>query len=596
MSRNVTSVRSPTVEVEAASPVQRMAAPRYRRVLGVDRSRLLQYATLAVLALLVVAPIAPILFQSMIDRPLYEAGKIFTLGNFTALFTEAGFGEVVVNTAVLAVLTTVLTLVIAVPMAVLVVRTKLPFGQVLGSSMQWPFYISSLILGFGWITMYGPAGFISVQVRDLVGFVPWNLYSLPGMALTEAVALAPIAYVFCANALRQADSALESAAQVCGARPLRILLTVVVPMLRPPVVYATILTFSTAIESLSVPLLYGAPTNIRVFSTFLYANGLESIQPDYGVLGAASMIILAVTIGLVFLQARVLRKAQRFISVRGKATRPRRLELGWVKWVGAVLVTVYVVFGAAVPILGLVFRSFTLIFTPLQNPFRTLTLDNYARLFSFDDYVRSITNSLVVAAVGAVVVSALALVAVIVARRSTFRFRRAVEYLAFAPQAIPGIIVGIGFFWAFALLPGGGLLGSLLQGTLVAVIIVFGFGAVPTAFSSIASSITQIGSELDNAARTSGADWLGAFARILWRLLVPAFVGAMILTFVALLKAYASALFIASPDSEVIGTTMLVLWTEGQTGSVAALATLQIAITAAVVAMAGRFMKGHAHA
>jgi iron(III) transport system permease protein len=595
MSQNVTSVR-PTGEVEVASPVRRMVAPRYRRVLGVDRSRLLQYATLAVLALLVVAPIAPILFQSVIDRPLYEAGKIFTLGNFTALFTEAGFGEVVVNTAVLAVLTTVLTLVIAVPMAVLVVRTKLPFGQVLGLSMQWPFYISSLILGFGWITMYGPAGFISVQVRDLVGFVPWNLYSLPGMALTEAVALAPIAYVFCANALRQADSALESAAQVCGARPMRILLTVVVPMLRPPVVYATILTFSTAIESLSVPLLYGAPVNIRVFSTFLYTNGLESIRPDYGVLGAASMIILAVTIGLVFLQARVLRKAQRFISVRGKATRPRRLELGWVKWVGAVLVTVYVVFGAAVPILGLVFRSFTLIFTPLQNPLRTLTLDNYARLFSFDDYVRSITNSLVVAAVGAVAVSALALVAVIVARRSTFRFRRAVEYLAFAPQAIPGIIVGIGFFWAFALLPGSGLLGSVLQGTLVAVIIVFGFGAVPTAFSSIASSITQIGSELDNAARTSGADWLGAFARILWRLLIPAFVGAMILTFVALLKAYASALFIASPDSEVIGTTMLVLWTEGQTGSVAALATLQIVITAAVVAVAGRFMKGHAHA
>jgi iron(III) transport system permease protein len=594
MSPNLTEVGARPAA--GTSPSSSLSSPRYRRVLGVDRSRLLQYATLVVLAVLVVAPIAPILYQSVIDRPLHETGQIFTLGNFAALFSEAGFGEVIANTAVLAVLTTVLTLVIAVPMAVLVVRTALPFGQVLGLSMQWPFYISSLILGFGWITMYGPAGFVSAEVRELIGFVPWNLYSLPGMALTEAVALAPVTYVFCANALRQADAALESAAQVCGAKPLRIIFTVVVPMLRPPVVYATILTFSTSIESLSVPLLYGTPTNIRVFSTFLYTNGLESISPDYGVLGAASMIILAVTFGLVFLQARVLTKAQRFISVRGKATRPRRLELGWVKWAGAVLVTIYVLFGAAIPILGLVFRSFTLVFTPMQNPFRTLTLDNYADIFSFDDYVRSITNSLTVAVVGAVVVSALALIAVIVARRSTFRFRRAVEYLAFAPQAIPGIIVGIGFFWAFALLPHSGPLGTIVQGTLVGVVIVFGFGAVPTAFSSIASSITQIGSELDNAARTSGADWVGAFARILWRLLIPAFVGAMILTFVALLKAYASALFIASPDSEVIGTTMLVLWTEGQTGSVAALATLQIAITAAVVAVAGRFMKGHTHA
>jgi iron(III) transport system permease protein len=550
---------------------------------------------LGVLALLVVAPIAPIFYQSLIDRPLYETAQVFTFDNFVRLFTEAGFGEIVVNTVLLAVMTTGLTLLIAVPMAVLVVRTKLPFGAFLGLSMQWPFYISSLILGFGWITVYGPAGFVSVEVRTLIGFLPWDLYTLPGMALTEAVALAPIAYVFCANVLRQSDAALESAAQVCGAKPLRILLTVIVPMLRPPIVYATILTFSTAIESLSVPLLYGTPVNIKVFSTLLYTNGLESIRPDFGVLGAASMIILVVTIGLVFLQARVLRKAERFISVRGKATRPRRLELGWIKWVGAVAITIYVVFGAAIPILGLVFRSFTYVFTPLQNPFKTLTLENYVRIFSFDDYVRSITNSLVVAFVGAIIISIFAVLAVLVARRSTFRFRRAVEYLAFAPQAIPGIIVGIGFFWAFALIPSGGL-GDLVQGTLVAVVIVFGFSALPTGFSSIASSITQIGAELDSAARTSGADWLGTFVRILWKLLVPAFVGALILTFVSMLKAYSAALFVSSAHSQVIGTTMLSLWTQGQTGSVAALATVQIAITAVVVAIASRFMKGHASA
>jgi iron(III) transport system permease protein len=503
---------------------------------------------------------------------------------------------VILNTALLGVMTTVFTLVIAVPMAVLVVRTKLPFGKVLGASMQWPFYISSLILGFGWITMYGPAGFVSVEVRNLLGFLPWDLYTLPGMAATEAVALAPVTYVFCANVLRQADAALESAAQVCGAKPLRILFTVIVPMLRPPIVYATILTLSASIESLSVPLLYGTPTNIKVFATFLYSNGLESVQPDYGVLGAASMLILVVTIGMVFVQARVLAKAQRFISVRGKATRPRRLELGWVKWVGAVAITLYVIFGAAIPILGLVFRSFTLIFTPLQNPFRTLTLDNYANIFAFDDYVRSITNSLTAAVVGALVVSTFAMIAVIVAQRSTFRFRRAVEYLSLAPQAIPGIIVGIGFFWAFALMPSDSLVGSIVRGTLVAVIVVFGFSALPTGFSSIASSISQIGPELDNAARTSGADWLGAFVRILWKLLIPAFVGSLILTFVSILKAYSAALFVSSPNSEVIGTTMLVLWTEGETGSVAALATLQIAITAAVVALASRFMKGHASA
>ncbi len=570
-----------------------LPAPKYPRIFGLGRGRLLQYGVFVVLALFVLAPIVPILYQSFRDRPLYEAGGLLTPNNYVRLFTDAGFGEVILNTAIFAISTTVLTLVIAIPMAVLVVRTKLPFGRLLGLSMQWPFFISTLILGFGWITLYGPAGFISVQIRQIFGFVPWNLYSLGGMAVTEAVGLAPIAYVFCANALRQSDASLESAARVCGAGPLRILFQVVIPMLRPPIVYSSILIFSVSLETLSVPLLYGTPVRIEVFSTFLYTNGLQSIQPDYGILGAASTLILAVTIGTVAIQAKVLKNSQRFISVRGKATRPRPLELNQgIRWVAVIAILFYVVFGALLPILGLVFRSFTMIFTPLQNPFDTLTLSNYDRVFTFPVYVQSITNSVIIAAVGAVLVSVLALLAVLVARRSPFKFARSVEYLALIPQAIPGIIVGIGFFWVFALMPGGGL----VQGTLMAVIIAFGLRALPTAFGSIAPSIMQIGRELDDAARTSGADWFGTFFRILRTLLKPAFVGAIILVFVTMMKEYSAALFLASANTGVIGTTMLDLWVQGNTGSVAALATIQITITAVFVAVANMFMKGHTDA
>ncbi|WP_111766007.1 ABC transporter permease [Nakamurella deserti] len=565
-------------------------APKYRRPMGMGRETWLFYGVLAVLAILVLAPVVPTLYQSVVDRPLYEAGGVFTGSNYGRLFTDAGFGTVVLNTALFAVLTTALTLVIAVPMAVIVVRTKLPGGRVFAVAMQWPFFISSLILGFGWITLYGPAGFISTWVRDALGFIPWNLYSIPGMAVTEAVALAPIAYTFCANALRQSDASLESAAQVCGAGPLRILFSVVIPMLRPPMVYSSILVFSMSVETLSIPLLYGQPVGIDVFSTFLYKNGLQSINPDYGILGAASVIILLVTISLVAVQAKLLKEARRFVSVRGKATRPRRLDLGWFKWVAAVFIAIYVIFGAFLPIGGLIFRSFTLIFTPLQSPFKTLTSANYERIFGFDVYIQSIWNSLIVAGAGAILVSALALLAVVVARRSSFRFRRLIEYLALAPQAMPGLIIGIGLFWAFAYAPFG--IGGFLQGTLFALIIGFGLRALPTAFGSISPAVMQIAAELDNAARVSGADWIKTFSRILGKLLTPAFVAAVILTFVTMLKEYSPAIFLGSAKTNIIGTTMLELWVQGNTGSVAALATIQIAITAAFVAVAGLLVRG----
>jgi len=565
-------------------------APRYKRILGADRGTWIFWATIIILAALVLAPVIPTIYQSLIDRPLYEQGGLFTLQNFVNLFTEADFGIVALNTLVFAVLTTVLTLVIAVPLAIVVVRTNIPGRRIFGVSMQWPFFISSLILGFGWITMYGPAGFVSTEVRRLTGGVPWDLYTIPGMALTEAVALAPIAYLFCANALRNSDASLEGAAQTVGAGPFRILRSVVIPMLRPPVVYSFILVFSMSIETLSIPLLYGQPVGITVFSTFLYKNGLQSINPDYGILGAASVIILLVTVLLVAVQAKLLKDAKRFVSVRGKATRPRLLELGWLKWVFVVVITIYVIFGAAIPILGLVFRSFTKVFTPLLNPFESLTMDNYMRIIEFPVYLASIRNSLVVAAVGAVLVSLLATLAVIVARRSTFRYRRLIEYLALAPQAMPGLIIGIGLFWAFAFAPFG--LGALIQGTLWAIIIGFGLRALPSAYGSISPAIMQIGEELDNAARVSGADWVRTFTRILGKLLTPAFIAAMILTFVVMLKEYSPAIFLGSAQTNVIGTTMLELWVQGNTGSVAALATIQIAITAAFVFVAGLLTRG----
>jgi iron(III) transport system permease protein len=565
-------------------------APRYRKFLGMGRELWLQYAVVILLAILVLAPVVPTLYQSLLDRPLYEAGGVLSLDNYVRLFTEAGFGRVALNTVLFAGLTTVLTLVLAVPMAIVVVRTKLPGGNLLAAAMQWPFFISSLILGFGWIMMYGPSGFVSVKVQQILGHLPWNLYSIPGMALTEAVALAPIAYTFCANALRQSDASLESAAQVCGAGPMRIIFGVILPMLRPPIVYSSILVISMSVETLSVPLLYGQPSNIQVFSTFLYKNGLQSINPDYGILGAASALILLVTISLVALQAKLLKDAQRFVSVRGKATRPRRLDLGWLKWISLFTIVFYVVMGALVPIVGLIFRSFTLVFSPLQSPLKTLSMATYDRIFHYEAYIQSIKNSLIVAGLGSVLVSFVALLAVMVARRSTFRFRRAAEYLALAPQAMPGIIVGVGLFWAFAYAPFG--ISTLIQGSLWAIIIAFGLRALPSGFGSLAPSMMQIGKELDNAARVAGADWIKTFTRILVRLLTPAFAGALVLTFVTMLKEYSPAVFLASADSNIIGTTMLELWVQGNTGSVAALSSIQIAITAVFVALAGLLLKG----
>jgi len=561
---------------------------------GFDRNQRIWLVGFVLLAVFVLAPVVPTIYQSIRDSALYDADGVFTLANYVRLFTEAGFGEVVVNTLVFAVLTTVFTLVIAVPIAIVIARTNLPGARLFESMMQWPFYVSSLVLSLGWVIIYGPAGYISQGVRQILGTVPWDLYTLPGMALTEAVAVSPIVYLFCRNALLRSDASLEDAARTTGAGPLRILGTIVVPMMRPAVVYSVILVFSISVETLSVPLIFGTPAEITVFSSFLYKNGLQSLNPDYGILGAASVLILVATVGLVLVQAKLLKNARRFISVRGKATRPKKLDLGWLRWPALVFIAAYTVLGAFIPMAGVVVRSFVFVLTPLQSPLQSLTMSNYQTIFSFSAYSRSIVNSLVVATIGAVVLTAGCVLFALISKRSGFRMRRALEYMALAPQSMPGIIVGIGLFWAFALLPFGS--GALVQGTLVALIIGFSFRALPAAFGSLAPATMQLSEELDRASNVSGADWLRTMRSIVLPLILPAVGSAFVLTFITMFKEYAPAIFLQSADSRVLGTTMLELWAQGITGPVAALATIQIVITSLVVLIAARTLKGFANA
>ncbi|MFG3008627.1 ABC transporter permease [Streptomyces calvus] len=569
-----------------------LGTPQYRRPFGAGREVTIHWLTFLVTAVLVLAPVVPILYQSVRNQPLYAAGGAFTLSNYTKLFSEAGFGSIILDTLLFAVLTTVFALAIAVPMAILLERTRFPAARLFGQVLRWPIYISPLVLAFGWIVVYGPAGFLTSAVREGFGWVPWNLYSLPGMAFVEAVAQVPIAYLFCANALAASDTSLENAARSVGAGPLRILRSIVVPMLRPPMLYAGLLIFGTAIETLSIPLILGEPAGITLFSNFLYEQGIDSINPDYGLLGAASTFMLLTTIALVVLQTRLLKHAQRFVSVRGKATRSDLLDIGAWKWLGFAFVGLYVVFGALLPMLALVLRAFTSLLTPLVNPFDLLTLDNFRLIFDYAPYTESIVNSITVAFVGAVAVTLFGTVVVLVARRSDFRFARLLETTAQSPHAVPGLIVGIGLFWAFTWIPGG----DLVRGTLFALIIAFGIRALPSAYGAISPATMQLGAELDNAARVAGADWWRTVSRILIRLLVPAMLASFLLIWTQMIREYAPAMFLAGAESQVIGTTAIDLWTQGETGSVAALATLQIAVTAVVAGLAGLLLKGKKHA
>lgn len=560
--------------------------PRPLQSIQLNRAVGIQYGIAAFAFLLVAAPLVPILYQSFMDKPLYDADAILTLDNFARLFANARFYEALGNSTILSVLTTVIATVIGVITSVLIGRTNMPFRRSFGGLVLWPMYVSHLVLAFGWFMMYGPSGYITLIARDWFGGWSWNLYSMGGMAIVAGAAQAPLVHLFCTSSIAGADSSLEDAARTMGAGPFTVLRRVTIPLLRPAITYSAMLNFIGCLEMLSVPLILGTPVGMDFFTIFLYLEGFSGSTPDYGILGAAAVVLLVIISVLIVLQNRLLKKSARFVTIKGKVTRPKLLDLGRYGWAVAALLLAYFGLTLFVTVGGLFLRAFTTFLTPLMSPWDLLTWSNFTLIFSYDAYQRSISNSILVASFGAAIAVALVALITVVIHRSGFRFRKALEFSALYPRAVPGIVAGIGFFWGMLLFP---FLGPL-HGTIWILILAFTMRTIPTAFGAISPALMQISQELDQSARTCGADWWTAVRKVILPMLKPAMLGAYVLLFLSFLKEYASAAFLYAPGSEIIGTTMLQFWANGDAGPVAALAVIQIAITVVFVAIARRIL------
>jgi iron(III) transport system permease protein len=262
------------------------------------------------------------------------------------------------------------------------------------------------------------------------------------------------------------------------------------------------------------------------------------------------------------------------------------VSLGRVRWLVAALLWLYILAAVALPLLGIFAQSATSFLTPLVNPLELLTSENFTVIFTQPAYVDSIRNSLVISVVGGGIAVLFIAFAVLVTTRSDFPLRGALSYVALYPRAVPGIIIGIGFLWTLLLIPG---LGEI-RNTLVVLTLAFIVRFLPLGFGAVMPSVLRISTELDRAARVSGASWLTTMWVILVPLLRPALASAFVLLFVSFLKEYASALFLVAHGSEVIGTTMIELWRQGNSGPVAALSAIQLLITFVAIVIGQRVL------
>jgi iron(III) transport system permease protein len=544
----------------------------------------LQGVIWGVVLVAVLAPVLPLVYASVQSKPIYASGRAFTLEAYRQLFADPAFWRAAANTLEFAAITTACSVVLGGSFAVLCGRADVLGRRTYSRLLIAPILLPPLGVILGWNALYGPGGYAHGFVTATL-HIPFDLTTVPGMAVLGTAVAVPVVFLVCQAALSGLDSSLEDAARSAGASPLNALGRVTVPMLRPALLNSALLVFTLSIESLGIPLVLGSPQGHDFIASYLYGQWTNAFTPDPPVVSAGATVLLGCACALLLLRSRLLGDGARFVSVSGRAAATATIQLGtWKRLVLGGVLGLYVAVTALAPIAALALSSVTSELTPLIAPWHLLTLDNWAAI-GHGAFASSITNTVEIALAGAIITTAVVGLATAVAHRSAFTLRRSMPFILLFPRAIPGLIIGIGFFWAFLLVnpPGHALLTSVWG-----IMLALSVRSVTLAYFVMSSAFATVAESLDDVARSAGASWWTAITRIVLPIIRPALLVAFILLFISILNDYDPALFLVTPGHEIMGVTMLQAEQSGTTGPAAAMAMVQVAITIVAIVAGSR--------
>ena len=551
---------------------------------------------LAILAFLVIYPVLMLLLGALTDtNPVIDGFGVFRLSiaNFTTVLSNPNVGEALLNTLIACGGGTAVAVAIGLSFSWIVVRTNTPCKGFIAAVSMLPLFAPPLVAGIAWVILGSPkTGLINTMFK-WIG-LDWRVdfYTLSGLIFVFGVYYAPYVYMFTASALRNMDPSLEEAAEVAGASAFSTLFSVTFPLIMPAIISGMLLSFIVMLGIYGIPAVLGAPTNINVLTTYIFKLTNWS-PPLYNTAAAVAIILMVVTGLLVYLQQKVL-TGRSYTTVAGKAFRPRSLDLGPWRWPVFGLAVLYLFIVVVLPLLALIvaaFRKFMFIRDAASLvDLRQYSMVHFDSIFDNPLTLRSIYNAVEVGIITALVGGVLAFAIGYTIHRTQVAGRRSIDLLSTLPVAIPGLVIGVAYLWAWIGLPGG------LYGTIWILALAFIARFMPDTVKALSTSFLQIHRELEEAAWLCGKGMLGSIRTIMLPLARPGVIAAMTLLFVLAIRELGSSLFLYTSNTMVMSVLLLDYYEGGNIGKTAAFSLVQTVLLGVLIGFANWLSRGASQA
>jgi iron(III) transport system permease protein len=527
-------------------------------------------------AILVLYPIAFLLQASLsVGDPQARPPEAYGLDNYADL---PRYGHIFANTLVVAVAASVMAVALGFVMGWILSRTNVPGRGALEQLMALPYYVTPLMGALAWSLLASPSGgFLNQLWRAAGGESHLIDITTPyGIAWVMALFEGSVAFVMIGAVMKSMDPALEEASQVIGASRLRTMLRVTLPLVIPGVLGAAIFVFAEMLGSFAVALVLGTPNRYYVITTAIYQL-IQQYPPRIQIAAAMGTSLFAVMFLMLFLYRRIV-TAGSYVTITGKAFRPRVADVGRLRYLLFGVCLFYLAVSVVLPIATLLFASVQKIAVAFPTA-DNFTLDNFRSAMSMNAAGSALTNSLILAfATATIGIGLMGLLAWLI-YRSRLPGAGLIEYVVMFPQAVPRLVFAFGMMWAWLVFP------IPIYGTLWLLLIAYLTVFLPLGVRTIAGVMLQVDKSLEECAQMCGASWAFRMRTVSIPLLVPGLVAAWLLLFIASVRELGASILLMGPHSKVITPAIVESWFSTASELTATLALIQTLVVAAAVAV-----------
>jgi iron(III) transport system permease protein len=478
--------------------------------------------------------------------------------------------------------TVVASAAIGVPLAFLFGRTEFPGRRVLGALVGLPVALPPLVGVLAFLFLYGESGMVAHLVKWITRSdeAPWRLQGAGAILLVHAYSMYVYFYLLVRAALERMDGAALEAATSLGASRWQVFTRVTLPMLRPSLMGAALLTFTTSLASFSAPYIFGG--GFRVMTTQVLATRLNGDTQVAMVETIALTLIALVALGLM---GAVGDGAS---GSGGKGTAPaRHLTTGAGRrfsmiggWALAVLLLL--------PHATLLLLSFVPVGTwTTQALPPAYTISNYVTLAGDAERLRPLVNSLWMATLATVAALVIAVWAGHLVVRRKVAARGLIEILLVSPWAVPGTVFALALATAFSV-NDPWTLRTVLVGTLWILPLAYLIRNLPVASRPILAGFRQLDPALDEAATGLGASRAVVLRRVVLPLLAPALAAAGALAFVTALGDFVTSVLLYTYDTRPLSLEILASLRSGDVGVAAVYGVFLMVASASVFLLGSR--------